>query len=277
MASYVADTGFLRDDGLVDFLSKSISNTVAIAEYTCMECYQGDALVNIERSLRHLCRFPAQVVVLRWASALVGDQDKSGRALVRADLVERDQTEHFPEFCRGVRAAIAGDLTVVRQIRATGDAASKQLQVLRDGAVLVAQGIKGIASEIDQDRLKHIRKDEPFTACDIDWFLRQVLAMARFMFDSHPEATRLPGPGELRGSWLFRYALAGCLLMRRWIQDGGIESTPTKKLSNDIIDMTIATYGTYFDGVLSRDAKLLALHQEMRWVLEQAFDVDVGV
>ncbi len=68
MAVYVVDTGFLREQRLAEFLSVSESNSVAIAEYTCIESYQGDTFSNIERSTRILRRFPSQVVVLRGAT-----------------------------------------------------------------------------------------------------------------------------------------------------------------------------------------------------------------
>ena len=275
-ASYVVDTNFLREPELVSFLAASNSNSVAIAEYTCTESYQGDALVNIVQSMHHLCSFPRQVVVLRWAIGLVADEDRLDRPLVRADLIEPDQTEHFPQFCDGIRAADLGNVAYRSQISEHGAAATKQLTVLRDGAALVGQGIRAIAAVTDKDRLKRIRKRASFTKGDIDWFLGYVFQMARELYDSHPKIPLQTESVDVMGHWILRYALAGCVLMKRWIRDGGIESIPPRKLGNDVIDMTIATYGTYFDGVLSRDEKLLELHDEMRWILEHVFRVPVG-
>lgn len=268
MSRYVADTGYLRSAELAVYLSESTENFVALAEYTCMECYQGDSLTNIERSLEHLRARPGQVLILRWAIELIGDQDRLGSDWTEDGLIELGQTRAFPQFCRDVEAACRGNAALVSQIRAHGVAATQQLDKMRGGASQVAAGILGIAHKLDRDRLKRLRKDEPLTASDIEWFLGVLKQLADLLYSSHPHANGWPGPDALRSSWLFRYALSGCLLMRWWIQHGGLE-TAGKKLGNDMIDMTIATFATYFDGLLTKDNKLADIHAEMCWVLKE--------
>lgn len=277
MTSCLADTNFLRDERIDAFLSEARSNTIAISEYTCVECYQGNALYNITRSMRYVCKYPKQVQVLHCAIDLVAEQNTTDVALVRSDLVEPGQTSGFGEFCRRVCAASSGDLDARRQIDDLGHAATERLTEFLESGALVAEGIKALAACTDQDRLKRIRKGEPLTKEDADWFFALVVKMADGFHQDHPRVTRTPDETAFRRSLLFRYALMGCLLMRRWMKDGGIESAPKKRLANDVIDMTIAAYGTYFDAVFSRDEKLLDLHGEGRWILEYICKVPVGV
>jgi hypothetical protein len=219
--------------------------------------------------LQHLRHYPDQVLILRGAPEVVREQDKLGLAFTSNDLVDRAQTDHFAQFCRDIDAAVQGDSSLVHQIQLQGKAAATQLVTFRGGAVNVAKGIKGIAEKLDADRLKRIRNNAQFTASDIEWFLAVLKQLATIMIEDYPYATRWPEPDALRESWIFRYALAGCLLMRWWIQNGGLGSA--LGLGNDMIDMTIATNGTYFDGVWTKDNKLGDIHAEMRWVLEEGW------
>lgn len=269
MPCFVVDTGYLRSPALLSYLSSSHSNFVAISEYTCMECYKGDALVNIERSLRHVMKYPQQVIILNSVTTLISEQGLR-RDFAREDLVCRAQTDDFSQFCQAVQKAASGDNAIACQIREHAKVAQQQLLVMRDGAAKVVQGIRAVAAGLQADRLKRIRNGAPLTGGDIQWFLTVVQVMAQSMFESRLDTGGWPAtPGVLRHAWLFRHALAGALLMRWWLQHGGIDSISVDKVQNDVLDVSIATFGTYLDGVLTIDTKLKRIYDEARWVLDE--------
>ncbi len=67
----------------------------------------------------------------------------------------------------------------------------------------------------------------------------------------------------------FRYALCTTLLFSQWVQEGKPMAKKPEKIVNDIVDVNVAAMATFFDGVLSNDARVLALHSEARYVISQ--------
>ena len=67
----------------------------------------------------------------------------------------------------------------------------------------------------------------------------------------------------------FRYALCVTLLFSHWVAEGRQMATKPEKIVNDIVDVNVAAMATFFDGVLSNDARVSSLHSEARYVLSQ--------
>ena len=42
-------------------------------------------------------------------------------------------------------------------------------------------------------------------------------------------------------------------------------------LGNDVVDMNYVAIATYFDGILTKDAKLASIYAETRWYTENVF------
>jgi len=57
------------------------------------------------------------------------------------------------------------------------------------------------------------------------------------------------------------YSIALYALAIRWLSVGGHSSAKPKALRNDGIDMFYVAYGTAFDGVISKDTKLLEIFE----------------
>ena len=70
-------------------------------------------------------------------------------------------------------------------------------------------------------------------------------------------------------SFQFRYSLCSYSLALKWIMDGGYDSISNDKLRNDFIDMVYAAYATFFDGIITKDKKLLEIYQFARWQLTE--------
>jgi hypothetical protein len=53
-----------------------------------------------------------------------------------------------------------------------------------------------------------------------------------------------------------------------WISMGGPKGVKAEKIRNDIVDVSFATFATYFDGLLSMDEKARRIYQQAAIVLE---------
>ena len=76
----------------------------------------------------------------------------------------------------------------------------------------------------------------------------------------------LTKPPHLYYAFTWRYALCHMIRLLRLVSDGGVRRAPAKATNNHF-DNVFATFGTYFNGVMSWDADLLATHHNARVVL----------
>lgn len=276
--AFVVDTNFLRIPDLEDYLRASERNFVALAEHTRTECCQGDGLKNLEKSLAILGRYSRQVLILKSEKDLAALNGNRHRALVRGDLTDAQQTAEFGAFCEGVRAASRGDLTAIAAIRQMQDEANARADELLNGARLVAEGVNGIAKRLDEGFLHRLRKGESMTAPDLELVRTQVLLWTRLLFEGFdPHGVHGLGFASLRATFPFRKALCCFVLTLLWLEVGGIGNVAMPKLKNDLVDANIAAFATYFDGVLSNDAKLRSVHDVAAHLLREMFGGSPGM
>jgi hypothetical protein len=70
----VVDSNLLQTGALRKYLNASTENRVVVAPFVAMEAYKGDTLKSIYSSMRILCGYPRQVVILKGASVVCGLQ-----------------------------------------------------------------------------------------------------------------------------------------------------------------------------------------------------------
>lgn len=261
----VVDAHFLREPALEAFFKASPNNRAVFSEYNCMECYKGNALKNIERSLQIASRFPRQVVILKGAPAIITLQTQ--RRTTSMDFIDHDQTRHFSQFCDAVRACVNGDVVLREQIEANGRAAEKQLSRIADDSRRFAQAVLLQASHLDPELVRALRRRE-LPSGGTAAVIKGALDLSVELFAGLPVVKSLPPFHELPDSFVFRYSLMGQLLALRWIADGGIQMVKPNRLGNDLVDMSHAVYATYFDGLLTLEKKWLEIYQDASWFFQ---------
>lgn len=265
----IIDANFFRDSALADYLKSDIENKVVFCDYACMEAYKGNAIDNISRSIEIVSQFSEQVVVL-----------KSTRDVIKLTLSDNylelmedpAQTNEFKIFCLGVERAIQGDVTLTNQILGNGRIASDHFAKMRRDAALVVQGVKGYAKSFKPEHLLALKKKDELKAEVIDKIVKDIMLLAVFLFRDHPDIQEIPQVHQVKNSYIFRFAISAYLLNLRWISDGGIENVSLDKLRNDVVDMGYVTYATFFDGLLTKDNKMMEIYQETCFILEHVFD-----
>jgi hypothetical protein len=145
---------------------------------------------------------------------------------------------------------------------------------MREDASGVADAIRETAHTFLPSQLAELRRRGTISKETGDVVLQNVLLLAERLFKAHPDVTELPTADKLRDTLVFRFALATQLLVVRWLSEGGIDNVSTDKLGNDIVDMTYVAYATFFDGILSKDRKLLSIYDETVFFLKNVFGLD---
>lgn len=265
MLRVVVDSNSLTSDFLRDFLSLSREHMAVLTDYAYMEAYKGDDPVHsIKRSMAILREFPDQVLVLKGTKA-VGALDASYPGMADRMLVPKREGS-FHETAKGLEQLERGLPGVVRQVRAHGEAANEQMKrVLAD-----AEGIKDALVELGNlfsvDELRRLRTRQSYkseTGRKLFWIAKE---LSDRLVDYHPAQLHRPSRKARPNAFLYRYAMVCTLYLMDWLRHGAMPKK-ADRFRNDLVDLNFATYGTYFNGVMTEDAKLTRYHGELRYVL----------
>jgi hypothetical protein len=266
----VVDSNQLQSEALRSFLSKSKDNFAVLTDYAAMEAYKGDTLVSIYKSMEIVADYPDQVVVLKNTRVVCG---LSGRgAGLQKRLIDSGQTKGFAEYTHGLHLARNGNVVIQRQLLEHGKEATAHLARMLEDAKSTGAAFYDIAKDYSKDERRLVRNTEPYTADMIDKIVRTVIRIASKIFKNHPSVKVWPTYKELPNTFIFRVVLCTYLLAIYWSASGGAKDARANTLRNDMVDMNFAAYATFFDGLLSSDAKVVRIHQEARLFLSALFD-----
>jgi hypothetical protein len=260
----VVDSNFLQREQLRQFLAASPRNKAVLTDYVAFEAHKGDTLQSIYKSMEILCEFPRQIVILKGTGVARG---LSGRAAgLQRRLVDQAQTHHFPEYCRDLQAAKAGDLAIQQEILKHGRVATAQMARVQADVGSMSDVFSDMAKAFTNDEISVLRRTAPFTEPILDKMIKNVMMLAAIFMKNHPRVYRIPNARELPNTFLFRFSLCGYLLLLDWISQGSQPIIKSEKLRNDLVDTNFAAFATYFDGLLSQDKKLCCIHSRAEYI-----------
>ncbi len=271
----VVDANLLRHPSLEEYLRKDSGNHVVFTDYACMECFKGNALSNVQRSLQIVSKYPDQVIVLKGTRDIIRLQADGPQ--VRDELIDSQQTAEFRSFVRDVHAAVGGHTELRSQLLKLATMANEHFRQMRADAFGVADAIRETAHSFLPSQLSELRRSGPISKETGEVIVRNILILAALLFKAHPDVASIPTADNLRDTLVFRFSLAAQLLVVRWLSDGGIDSVNIDRLRNDVVDMTYVAYATLFDGILSNDRKLQKIYDETIFFLERVFRLDGGI
>lgn len=265
----VVDSNQLQSPRLRAFLEASTSNRAVVTDYSAMEALQGDAVRSICNAMKILGDYPEQVIVLRNTQLIC---QLSGRAAgLQRRLIHEGQTSGFPDYIRKIKEAERGHGAWVGEILKMAEDARWQLQRMLTDAADLAKIFDSLAADFDKEERRKIRDGERFTAKMVDTLIKAVMEVSMRLFRSHPRSPRVPVFRELHNTFIFRNSLCCYLLALEWAAIGGAKTAKDHKIRNDMVDSHFITYATYFDGLLTEDAKALRIYKRAKEILFAAF------
>lgn len=262
----VVDSNVLTEDVLREHLSRSRKNKAIVTDYLMIEALKDDPLGKIFRLMKILCEFPKQVVVLKSMRSL--SALKGRRCGMTRRMIERGQTKGFGSWCVGLRKAEAGDKNLRNQLVENGKEATEEIDKLIANQTTYAEVIAREAENYTAQELTILRTDQPYTSEMIDKMAERIVTLTTKLFDAHPDKAKPPTAAELPYTYLFRLALCAYLQTLRRIRDGGPGAAKAEDIANDIIDAVFAAIATYFQGLLSNDAKANELYRNAKHILK---------
>jgi hypothetical protein len=130
------------------------------------------------------------------------------------------------------------------------------------------EAIKALTNSFSREERSVVRRKEPFSDAMIGKVASEAVRLAAYGFAMHQNIPRLPRAEELSKTFLYRFALCSCLLSLRWASHGGAEAATSEKLRNDLNDLNFVSFATFFDGLLSDDAKAIDIYKAAKNHLE---------
>lgn len=258
----VVDSNRLQSDELKAFLALDDQNFAVLTEYAWIEAYKGNSLVSIQKSMNVIKDFPDQVIVLKSTRSIYGIRAAgpgTASAMVRRDV-------KFQETVHGLAQAREGDKAAIAQIVEHGKTADLHMaRLLADVAELPQVFQDLVDTMLTRDEVSLIRKDRPFPV----ELVGKVSQISEYIAAQYYRQHKLPRPSSRTRyhGFAYRHSLAAVLYFLRWVREGSPMQKAVDKLRNDIVDINFATFGTFFNGVMSDDAKVRELHLELRAVL----------
>ena len=267
----VIDVGALRSPKLETFLAAARTNVAVITDYAAMECFKGDGNVNVRNSLSIVSRFPDQVLVLRPTSEIARLRPRSKG--LHSRFVDERQNRGFRNYCKVVLSGHGDPRAVAFDIYVKEVHARRHFEKLATNVSVVRNGIAKLASSYPPEGLKALRARRPISQSFADRLIDDILTITAIFFRDQDGLGEMPVLADAIFSLPFRYALCSYALTVKWISDGGHSTAAAPKLSNDFTDMTYAAYATFFDGLITNDAKLNEIYHTASWMLREVFSV----
>lgn len=268
MTLLIADSNALRYPGLEQFLAASHDHALCLSDWTLTEMRKKDALSTSRDSLKIVFKFPRQCFALRRTDLLLEDQigNKEGAERLidaRATLELRQLSEALwrippPLWLKSEMKGIERDaVELIARLRADVEAWDDEMV---DAVGVFSQAEVSLLRSPKTETIPHDTMRKVF-----DLLLHTT---RDFMIRNQQRGATEPIKVSLAmRMFAFRYSLCILLYTLGWVRTGSQSSPQIEKRVNDVIDLQIATVGTFFNGVLSRDAKLQEVSQAARHLL----------
>jgi hypothetical protein len=136
------------------------------------------------------------------------------------------------------------------------------------GASDFAENLREFGKNFTAEEMRILREHEQIPQELFDKFLDMIFQMAARFFELG--GLKLPPAKELPHTFIFHFTVCAFAHALQWNAMGGAEKP--EKLVNDLIDVNIASFATFFDGFMSADARATAIYKNASFLLKLLAD-----
>jgi hypothetical protein len=245
----VIDTNRLQSEELWGFLRMSPDNQAVLPDYVLMEIFKPGQPDEVRSAFSILAQFPGQVVALKGTGSVCGLNPD--HVAMPESMINEEETSAFPEFLDHLKEAGRGGAVDAALIE-PADWAQQQMDRILSGFADMAPAMEEFLAPFTPTELRIIRQvKEEFTPAMTQKFFGLAASMANRIFESLPNLV-MPSMARRPDHYVFRNCLGYAVYMMSRVR-AGAKSWKGSIARNDSIDVMLAAYGTYFDGVMSAD------------------------
>jgi hypothetical protein len=264
----VIDINALRTPELEAFLKSSKSNIAVLTDYSAIESYKANNLNTLIESFKIVSNYPSQIEILKGTIDCCGIISFKGENPGQK-LIDRDQSRNFHKYYSSLIAAQFGSHNTYGYFKSHSRTAIDQINRMKKDVHYILKSFKEGAKLYNKHQKKMI-KEKSYLNCEttISDVAQKVMDLSEEMFLRHPRVDSPPILEDATKTFIFRQALCAHVMLLKWIRNGSPSEIKSKKLLNDEIDTNYATYGLYFDGLMTNDKKLRSLFKESKALLK---------
>jgi hypothetical protein len=268
----IIDSNQLQHPKLREFLTNP-KNRAVLTDFSAMEAYKGDTLNSIFKSMSVVSDFPTQVIILKGSAKICG---MSGRQKgLQRRLIDETQTSEFPKFANNLRKAESGNMHLRQQLLDLGKSATEHLEKMLIDAEQMREAFTILGNEYTKEERATLREQRMYTSSMVDRLARTLLVITGQIFKDAPIVRKCPSFEELPNTLIFRFSLACYVMAITRSARGGMRNMRPDRLRNDLVDMILVAYGTYFDGIMSDDENVNVMFTETCLILADLFNAEV--
>jgi hypothetical protein len=268
----VIDSNMLRDVNLEKYLSLCERNYAVLCDYVIMEAYKAQNPVEgIFSSMDILSRYPQQVIILKNTPNICGISARS--AGLQKRLICQTQTAEFKKFCKKIKNEEIKNLGLLNSIYEHSRAAREHLNLLEHEYKALPKKFYEFEADFSSKELQIIRTNGSYTTDLLLKIIKIVMELSAYVFAKHPNVKRLPDFYNLPNTYIFRNSLFHYITILEWMSYGGLRAKKSAKMRNDIIDIYIMTYGSFFDGLMTNEKKMLNRYRIGKKIIDSLSDI----
>jgi hypothetical protein len=261
----VVDNSMLQSIELQRYLSASSAHFAVLPDFVAIESYKLASVEEILKRWEIISQFPRQALVLKGTSAICGLRGR-GRGL-QARMIDHKQTAAFPKFCTDLKQTQTGDARYQRALLKLSAAAQQEVATVSAAVPRVMESQRHLAGTYTQAEARAIRTREQLPQSLKAKFVRNICLLFWMLMRNHPGVRVSPKNfDDGCNLYLFRFSLCVHIWLLEWIANGSNEQSNVDRVRNDLIDLHVATYGTYFDGLMTDDGKMAFIHAIARFM-----------
>ena len=263
----VVDINRLESEELRTYLSRGSWNIAILTDFAGMEVYKADSDEALRSSFSVVGEFPRQIQILK-STSIIGGLSGRQKGLI-SRMIDDAQTRDFGKFCSLVRDYVDGDQRFKADIESKRQLAREHLAGMAEEMANLAVDYSAMQRNFTEAEVRQVRLDKGAPLAVRKKLFRLSAKMAGDFFELHPHSRKWPADREWPNKFLFRFALLTHLHFFEWVRGGSPLNLSADKIRNDIVDLNFATYGTFFDGLMTNDRKQRRLYIEAKTVLEE--------
>jgi len=261
MYAYVIDSNMLQSEDLRRLLAEG-DNLAVLPDFAWYELHKQESIEGLRLGLSVIGDYPERVVLLR-----------SGGEIAVLEPVVADELERLildgplgdiGETVRVARSSEPLDVAATAELHRLWAWARAWRPSLIEGASDIAISFPEMEEQMfNRNEIRIIRTNGRYTPD----MLGSIFGAAEQIWENLATGYGIKWQGldqsVVSRAYLFRFALGIVINLLWWIRGGSQAIVRLDRMSNDLIDLSFAVYGTYFDGFITRDDKARWVHANL--------------
>ena len=260
----VIDTNQLQSNQLRIFLGADSRNMAVLPEHTILEIFKPSTLEGVYSAFEVMADFPDQIIQLR-ANRHVADTNVRFPGFANR-FIAKEATRGMPRFIELLNTAREGSIDLQRQLEERRGWALERIDKTISAFGDIAEELAAIRSQFNPADLAAFSRDER-TSHEFKYLLFDLTTRVADDLSRQRTGRSIPNGQARYNDFTWRYALCHLLQLVRLVGNGSVRRKPNK-VANDHLDNVFATFGTYYNGLMTNDASANATHAVARVILE---------